>query len=240
MGVVLDVRDRNRWLEVKDEVEKKMGYVSILVNNAGIMDTPGFLMSQRGLVDYGWDNWERMSRITLDGLLNGIFTFGPGIRDRGDGHIVNTSSTQGLIPTRGVAAYSACKHAIVGLSEALRAELDENNVGVSILFPGVTSTRLAANELKRIGMEIPGFKMPGMDPEQTGEFVAEGIKNNKPYIITHGEYEKAYRDRIQGYYAAFAETPISKEYDPTKPLEGTPDWVRSEVEKEKQAKLKAK
>ena len=226
MTVQIDVRDRGRWAEVKSEVEEKLGPVSILINNAGVMDNPGVPMSKRGLVDYAPERWDRMIDISLTGVANGIMTFGSGMRDRGFGHIVSTASTQGLIPTRGVAAYSASKFGVVALSEALRDELADNEVGVSVLIPGVISTRLAINELKKMGVEIPGFKMPGMDPNDVGEMVVDAIKNNKLYIITHGEYEKYCEDRFARIRAAFTEVPVSADFDPEKPLAGTREWAR--------------
>lgn len=226
MTIQMDVRDRDRWAAAKDEVEEELGHVSILINNAGVMDNPGVPMSKRGLVDYSPERWDRMIDISLTGIANGVMTFGPDIRDRGFGHIVNTASTQGLIPTRGVAAYSASKFGVVALTEALRDELAENDIGVSVLIPGVVSTRLAENELKKMGVNIPGFKMPGMDPEEVGEMVVSAIKNNQLYIITHGEYAKYCEDRFLRIRAAFTEVPVSADFDPDKPLAGTREWAR--------------
>lgn len=225
MTVQMDVRDRKDWADAKEAVERKFGAVSILVNNAGVMDNPGIPMSRRGLVDYDPKRWDRMIDISLTGVANGIMTFGSGIRDRGFGHIINTASTQGLIPTRGVATYSASKFGVVALSEALRDELAEHDVGVSILIPGVISTRLAVNELNKMGIDIPGFKMPGMDPCEVGEMVIDAIKNNRLYIITHGEYAKYCEDRFSRIRAAFTEAPISADFDPNKPLPGTREWA---------------
>ncbi|MDR1573201.1 MAG: SDR family oxidoreductase [Clostridiales Family XIII bacterium] len=228
-AVVLDVRSYDAWAAAKAETEERLGPVSILVNCAGIMDKPSIPMSKRGLVDYTKDQWDRMIGISLTGTGYGIMTFGPGIRDRGVGHIVNTASTQGLIPTRGVACYSASKFGIVALTEALRDELANTDVGVSVLIPGVVASNLVVNAMKEEGREVPaGYKMKGMPPEQVGDIVAEGIRKNNPYIITHGEYRKCCEDRFVRISAAFTEAPVSEDYDPSKPMRGTREWANAQ------------
>jgi len=226
MAVKLDVRDRQNWAEAKKEVEAKFGCVDILINNAGIMDNPMKPMPERGLLDYQPEQWDRMIGISLTGMANGIMTFGPGLRERRFGHIVNTSSTQGLIPTAGVAAYSAAKFGVVAMTEAVRDELAPFDVGVSVLCPGVTASRLAINAAKAIGMKIDdNLKMPGLAPAVVGEMVVKGIQNNSLYIFTHGEYRKYCEDRFTRIMAAFTETPVSPDFVPGKPLAGTREWA---------------
>jgi NAD(P)-dependent dehydrogenase (short-subunit alcohol dehydrogenase family) len=226
LGILLDVTDREGWAEAEKQVEAALGPVGILIQCAGIMDAPGAPMPTRGLVDYSYEKWDRMLGISLTGIANGIMVFGPGMRDRRSGHIVNTASTQGLIPTAGVAAYSAAKFGVVALSEATRDELSHWDVGVSVLCPGVVSTGLAANAVKAAGGALPdGFKMPGLDPAAVGEMVIAAIKDNRPYIFTHGEYRKPCEDRFTRISAAFTEVPVSADFDPATPLAGTREWA---------------
>jgi|GEM_PF-266164 len=225
-GIRLNVMDRDNWAAAKKEVEEKLGPVSILINCAGIMDDPMTPMPERGLLDYSFEKWDRMIGISLTGMANGIMTFGPDMRKRRFGHIVNTSSSQGLIPTAGVAAYSVAKFGVVAMTEALRDELASFDVGVSVLCPGVTASRLAINAAKHAGIAISeDLKMPGLDPAVVGEMVAEGIKNNHLYIFTHGEYRKFCEDRFARITAAFTETPVSPDFVPGKPLAGTREWA---------------
>ncbi len=233
MTIKLDVRDREGWKAAKEKIEAEFGPLAILVNNAGVMDKPGLAMSKSGLVDYSFEQWDRMIAINLTGAANGIMTFGGGMRDRQFGHIVNTCSTQGLIPTAGVLGYSVAKNGLVALGEALRDELAPSHVGVTNLVPGVVATHLAWNELKQEGVEMPKFTLPGgMDPADVAAMVIDGIENNKPFVITHGEYAPYYNERVLRIQAAFAETPVSASYDPTKPLAGTREWAAGELKKE--------
>jgi hypothetical protein len=66
----------------------------------------------------------------------------------------------------------------------------------------------------------------GLDPAVVGEMVVEGIKNNKLYIITHGEYRKYCEDRFARIIAEFTDTPVSPDYSPDKPLPATREWAR--------------
>ena len=233
MTIQLDVRDREGWKAAKEKVEAEFGPLAILVNNAGVMDKPGLAMSKSGLVDYSPEQWDRMIGINLTGAANGIMTFGSGMRDREFGHIMNTCSTQALVPTAGVLPYSAAKNGLIALTEALRDELAPSHVGVTALVPGVVATHLAWNELKDGENAIPEFTIPGgMDPAEVASMAIDGIENNKPFVITHGEYARYYNERVLRVQATFAETPISETFDPTHPLPGTREWAAAELKKE--------
>jgi NAD(P)-dependent dehydrogenase (short-subunit alcohol dehydrogenase family) len=219
-AVRLDVCDRANWAEARARTESRFGPVSVLVNNAGIVAEIG-----KGLLDQRPESFDRTIAINLTGMYNGVLTFGPGMRDRREGHIVNTSSTQGLITSAGVAAYCASKFGVVAMSESLRDELAPSGVGVSVLCPGVVATRLAANSDKLSGAaprDLPEF---GMDPASVADLTLKAILDNKLYIFTHGEYLAPVTRRYERMREAFAETPISPIYDPSMPLPGTPEFA---------------
>jgi NAD(P)-dependent dehydrogenase (short-subunit alcohol dehydrogenase family) len=227
IGIKLNVADRENWLQAREETESKLGEVGILINNAGIVDNPLAPIAEREFLDYPYEKWDRMININLAGVANGIKTFGPGMRKNRFGHIVNTSSTQGLIPTAGLAAYSVSKFGVVAITEALRDELAPFDVGVSVLFPGATASRIGINALKEAGLPASESMLaPGLDPAVTAEMVINGIKNNKLYIITHGEYRKYCEDRFARIIAEFTETPASQDYSPDKPVPATREWAR--------------
>jgi short-subunit dehydrogenase len=75
-------------------------------------------------------------------VVHGIAAAYPGMIERGRGHIVNTASLSGLLPSPRLAPYSTTKHAVVGLSVGLRAEVAEHGVRVSVLCPGLIETPL--------------------------------------------------------------------------------------------------
>jgi NAD(P)-dependent dehydrogenase (short-subunit alcohol dehydrogenase family) len=144
--------------------------------------------------------------VNLGGAVNVVKLFVPLIRKHGNGgHVVNTSSIAGItaLPYEG-GAYTTAKFAVRGLSESLRLSLAPEGIGVSVLCPGLTRTRI----LDAPEREDPNAKpmasegdpdalfnsMDGaMDPIEVGRAVVRGIRENLPYILTHGEF----RDEIQ-------------------------------------------
>jgi short-subunit dehydrogenase len=84
--------------------------------------------------------------VNLKGVINGVVAAYPLMAEQGHGHIVNTASTAGLAPAVMVAAYSASKHGVVGLSGALRAEGATVGVRVSVICPGAVDTPILDND----------------------------------------------------------------------------------------------
>ncbi len=227
LAVVLDVTDRESWARAKEQALEAYGQVDILLNVAGIMRNPLLPPDKQGIVDCLPGDWDRMIGINLTGMYNGVITFAPEMRERGYGYILNTSSTQGLIPTAWVGSYSASKFAVTAMTEALHDELAPCGVSVSVLFPGVTQSRLAVNAVKDSGVKIDEskVKMPGMSIEECTKRTIKAMKNNELFIITHGEYAPYCKKRFDRIMAAFAETTPSPEYDPSVPLQGTREWA---------------
>ena len=81
--------------------------------------------------------------VNLFGVANGLRSFVPRMIEQGEGHIVNTGSGASFVATPRLGPYCATKHAIVGLSEALRYELDGTGIGVSVLVPAGVNTNIA-------------------------------------------------------------------------------------------------
>lgn len=131
----LDVTSPASWASFVTEIGE-VGPVDVLVNNAGIMPLGPVLEEPeavaRAIVD-----------VNLHGVINGTKSFGPGMVERGRGHIVNVASAMGRIAVAGGATYSASKFAVVGFSEATRAELAPLGVDVSMVLPAVVRTELA-------------------------------------------------------------------------------------------------
>ena len=227
LTVVLDVTDRDSWAAAKEKALAEYGQVDILLNVAGIMRNPLLPHDKQGILDCTPKDWDKMIGINLTGMYNGVITFGPEMRERGEGYILNTSSTQGLIPTAWVGSYSASKFAVTAMTEALHDELEGCGISVSVLFPGVTQSRLAINAVKDAGIQIDEdkMKMPGMTLEECAKRTIRAMKRNDLYIITHGEYAPYCRERFDKIMGAFADCPPSPEYDPSKPLPGTREWA---------------
>lgn len=186
--IELDVRDLESWQAASAAV----GPVDVLCNNAGI--STGF----KPLVDLSPDEFERVMAINVTGVFNGVKTFAPQMVARGGGHIVNTSSMNGLSPFGSFAAYSASKFAVLGLSDSLRDELAPAGVGVSTLFPGLTRSRMSEADAGTSQGNM-------MDPLWLGRAVARAVEANEPYIVTHPEYRNSLAARHERILAAFGE-----------------------------------
>ena len=138
---VLDVRDRKAYARVADETEAQLGPVSILCNNAGVA-------GGAGVTHMTYEQWDWVLGINLNGVINGIQTFVSWMIERKvPAHIVNTASAAGLVGERSNILYGTSKFAVVGLSEALRPELERFGIGVSVLCPGPVNTSIIPNTL---------------------------------------------------------------------------------------------
>jgi short-subunit dehydrogenase len=113
------------------------GTVDVLVNNAGVMPAGRFLDEDDGVSATTID-------VNLWGPLHGMRAFAPGMVDRGRGHIVNVASMAGKLHVPGLAVYVASKHAVVGLSAAVRDELAGTGVTVTTVLPTAVRTELSS------------------------------------------------------------------------------------------------
>jgi len=210
-AVQLDVTDRKAFETAAQEAERVFGRVHILCNNAGI-----YLYGPMQKATF--DDWDWVLNVNLGGVINGIQTFVPRMIAHGEGgHIVNTSSISGIFVAGGTGVYTTSKFAVVGLSEALRLDLESENIGVSVLCPGFVNSKIydcgetrpdqladsgyqvrpeILDQLKDVHNEI------GMDPLEVGEKVLSAIRQNKLYIITHPEFAEEIRRRSEALLAA--------------------------------------
>lgn len=132
----LDVTDRTGFTKFLEEVEGRLGPVDVLINNAGIMRLGPFEdESDRSTAD--------QLAINLHGVLHGTREAIKRMRPRGSGHIVNIASAAGKAGFPGAATYCATKHGVVGLSEAVRAELRGSGVDLTVVMPAIVRTELA-------------------------------------------------------------------------------------------------
>ena len=135
--LALDVTDRPAFTAVLDEVERSLGPIDILVNNAGIMPLGPFELEED-------DTTLRQLELNLHAVIHGTREGVRRMRPRRTGHIVNVASSAGRTGFPGGATYSATKFGVVGLSEAVRAELRGTGVELTVVMPGLVHTELAA------------------------------------------------------------------------------------------------
>ncbi len=151
------------------------------------------------------DDWRFVMSVNLDGVFRVGQCFDRLLREQNrGGHIVNTASIGGFLRGAGSVAYSASKFGVVAYSEALRADLEPDGIGVSTLCPGDTVTNLADSDRLRDSGDQAGSKSQvvwedirwGLQPEPVGEMVVSGIRDNAAYIHTQ-DWSEAFADRFQ-------------------------------------------
>jgi 3-oxoacyl-[acyl-carrier protein] reductase len=137
-GWAVDVTDGERVRAVIDEVVERLGPPDVLVNNAGIslpapIDGPDFE-----------EQWARTIAVNLTAHTTTIRACLPHLRRRGEGRIVNVSSTEGVGGSAYVSPYTASKHGVIGLSRSLAVELGPVGVTVNVVCPGPIHTGMTS------------------------------------------------------------------------------------------------
>lgn len=165
VGRALDVRDHAAFGGLVRSIEADLGPIAVLVNNAGIMPV-GALTEQSVEMD------KRQIDINVHGVIAGMRAVLPQMRARDRGHIVNIASVAGRIGCANAAVYSATKHAVIGLTEAVRYELDGTAVRVSYVCPALVRTELIAG--------APGPRWPPpVAPEDVARAVSRCIRTGR-------------------------------------------------------------
>jgi NAD(P)-dependent dehydrogenase (short-subunit alcohol dehydrogenase family) len=181
LGLPLDVTDRPAFTDFLDHVEQRLGPLDILVNNAGIMPL-------QPLDEESDASVTRQLEINLHAVIHGTQEAIRRMRPRGTGHIVNVASLAGRAAAPNLATYCATKHGVIGLSEAVRAELRGTGVEITVVMPGFARTELATGVpdlrgVKRVTPEeiaaatIDAIKLPRFDvwvPRRLAPLVAFG------------------------------------------------------------------
>lgn len=208
--VLLDVTDRAACARARDAALDACGAVHLLFNNAGV--------NVAGPVDsLSFADWDWVLGVNLGGVVNGVMTFLPELqRHRGAAHIINTASVGGLVGMRNLSIYNTSKFGVVGLSEALRADLSPQGIGVSVLCPGIVATALGASERNRPGRQpadsgepamTPEAAAPapfaGMDPRTLGSIVLGAVQRDEFFISSHPEFREIVGQRNDAVRASF-------------------------------------
>ncbi|MBV9310342.1 MAG: SDR family oxidoreductase [Solirubrobacterales bacterium] len=162
IGLPLDVTDRASFDSFLEQVEAQLGSLDVLINNAGIMPIGPF-------IDETDATAKRMVDINLHGVIFGSKLALERFLRRGRGHLVQIASSAGKAGFPGGATYCGTKHAVVGLSEAIRAEVRDTDIEVSVVMPVVVNTELGS------GLpETRGFKR--VEPEDVANAIVEALK----------------------------------------------------------------
>jgi len=165
IGLPLDVTSRESFDMFLREVETRLGPLDILINNAGIMPIGRFVEETDATA-------HRMVDINLHGVIYGSKLALERFLPRGRGHLVQIASVAGKAGFPGGATYCATKHAVVGLSEAIRAEVRGTNIDISVVMPVVVNTELGS------GLpETRSFKP--VQPEDVADAIVEALQTGR-------------------------------------------------------------
>jgi len=133
----LDVTDRDSFSDFLDNVERQLGAIDVLVNNAGIMPISR-------IVDEPDSVTRRVLDINVYGVILGSKLAAQRMVPRGSGHVINVASLAGELYAPGLATYCASKHAVVGFTDSVRLEYRAAGVKFSVVSPTFVNTELIA------------------------------------------------------------------------------------------------
>lgn len=147
-----DVADCTQVERMVEAVNRQLGPIDLLVNNAGIA-------GQKLFTDLSSDEWRRMFAVNVDGVFHTCRTVLPQMIARHAGNIINLSSIWGMTGASCEVHYSAAKAAVIGLTKALAKEVGPSNIRVNCVAPGVIETAmlsgLTADDLQALRDETP-------------------------------------------------------------------------------------
>jgi NAD(P)-dependent dehydrogenase (short-subunit alcohol dehydrogenase family) len=161
-GYAVDVRDRGSFGDFLDAVERDLGPLDVLINNAGIMPVGPFV-----------DETDEMAALQVDtnlhGMINGSKEALARMLPRRSGHVVNLSSITGRGGFPHIATYCATKFAIYGLTDALRIEFTGTGVDFTCVLPALVDTEMSS------GVR-PGFGIKKSSPDEVAEAILDGLR----------------------------------------------------------------
>ena len=181
VALPLDVTEHDSFLAFLDAAEEQLGPLDVLVNNAGIMSVGRFLdeddLAARRLVD-----------INVHGVITGTKLALARMVPRDHGHVVNIASQAGKFGIAGIATYCATKHAVVGLTEAVRAELRlmGAHVDVSYVMPYIVNTELGAG----LGA-ARGFS--NVEPSEVADAIVDALRHGTVEVWVPKSTKRTYQ-----------------------------------------------
>jgi NAD(P)-dependent dehydrogenase (short-subunit alcohol dehydrogenase family) len=207
LGRACDVTSLADMHALRDAVYDRFGAAHVVCLNAGVA-------AVGPVIGTSIDTWNWLIDVNLRGVVHGIDAFGSGIEAQRDGHFVLTASGAGLVDTPTMGAYGATKHAVVGLAGALRAELRDAGVGVSVVCPGLVRTKIFHSERNRpdpnavthtdtVRVEMLRSVLEhGADPATIADAVHDAVVANQLFVIPTSDMVGLVRARLEEVTAA--------------------------------------
>jgi NAD(P)-dependent dehydrogenase (short-subunit alcohol dehydrogenase family) len=166
-GFQLDVTDAESFTRFVETIEEEVGPIDVFVNNAGIMPAGPFLDEADKTSDTQID-------VNLRGPIKGMKLVLPLMLGRDKGHLINVASMAGKAPIPGLAVYNSTKFAVVGLSEAVRDEIEDTGVTITTIMPNAVKTELT--------MGLPTEKVGALTPEKVSKAIVASVKHRRPEV----------------------------------------------------------
>ncbi len=212
LTVVTDVSEAASVAELARRTVDAFGAAHLLCNNAGV-----------SAIGYQWqtplDDWNWVLGVNLLGAVHGVHAFMPVLLEQDEAHVVNTASMSGLIASPGMGAYVASKHAVVGLSKALRSDLATRwpHVGVSVVCPGAVATNLPDN-VRTLGRPRDAAYVDAlrenlaqsMSPAEAGAMVLDAVREDVFWVFPNGAPHLEYFDAEVEALHADASSPVNQ------------------------------
>jgi NAD(P)-dependent dehydrogenase (short-subunit alcohol dehydrogenase family) len=187
LASTVDVADRDQMLAFAAAVHERVAAVDLLVNNAGVGLGATFLETPL-------EDWDWILPINVMGVVHGCHIFIPAMVKRGQGgHVVNLSSAAGYFANPSLAAYSATKFAVRGLSEALRTELRPAGIGVTAICPGLINTpitrnsRLRGNAVGQRERVVKLYERRNYGPDRVAQRILHAVQHNRAVMPVSAE-----------------------------------------------------
>ncbi len=187
---VVDVADRKQVYAFADEAVKQHGRVNIIVNNAGVAVSDS-------IEEVSYEDFEWIVNINFWGVVYGTKAFLPYLKREPEGHVVNISSINGIVPNPYNGPYCATKFAVKGFTETLSQELKGTSVGVTVVHPGGIGTNIVRNARIRRSMnpdrtqEELAAAFDEKVVKNTADFAAHaiisGIEKNRQRVLIGGD-----------------------------------------------------
>lgn len=182
-GERVDVGDADAVQGFTERLESALGPAYCLVNNAGVGVAGGFFDTEPS-------DWEWLLRVNLWGVIHATRCVGERMAERRNGRIVNVASATAFCNLPSLSAYGTTKYAVLGLSEALRAELLPQGVMVSVVCPGLVATSIAdsarlrgmfAEPLRRSSL-LELYRRHGQPPEVVAKAIVGAIRSGRALV----------------------------------------------------------
>lgn len=156
LAITADVASEEQANQFVRSAHSELGRLDVLVNNAGVM--------LLGPIEAApTQEWRRMIDVNVLGLLYCTHAAIPLMREQGEGHVVNVSSTAGRVASSGAAVYNLTKFGVGAFSEALRQELVPHRIRVTLIEPGRTDTELASHNRAEV-LDVVSKRYEGVTP----------------------------------------------------------------------------